>query len=42
MRFATPIQAIRVEEDLTQKVTKRYVFVARGSKLKFWKMKPIS
>lgn len=28
--LATPIQAIRVEEDLTQKVTKRYVFVARG------------
>ena len=28
--LATPIQAIRVEEDLTQKVTKRYVFVERG------------
>jgi HlyD family secretion protein len=28
--LATPIQAIRVEEDLTQKVTKRYVFVVRG------------
>jgi HlyD family secretion protein len=28
--LATPIQAIRVEEDLTQKITKRYVFVVRG------------
>ena len=28
--LATPIQAIRVEEDLTQKSTKRYVFVERG------------
>jgi HlyD family secretion protein len=28
--LATPIQAIRVEEDLTQKLTKRYVFVDRG------------
>jgi HlyD family secretion protein len=28
--LATPIQAIRVEEDLTQKVTKRYVFVEHG------------
>jgi HlyD family secretion protein len=28
--LATPIQAIRVEEDLTQKSTKRYIFVERG------------
>ena len=28
--LATPIQAIRVEEDLTQKTTKRYIFVERG------------
>jgi len=28
--LATPIQAIRVEEDLTQKSTKRYIFVERN------------
>lgn len=28
--LATPIQAIRVEEDLTQKSTKRYIFVERS------------
>jgi len=28
--LATPIQAIRVEEDLTQKSTKRYIFVEHG------------
>jgi HlyD family secretion protein len=28
--LATPIQAIRVEEDLTQKSTKRYIFVERA------------
>jgi HlyD family secretion protein len=28
--LATPIQAIRVEEDLTQKSTRRYIFIERG------------
>jgi HlyD family secretion protein len=28
--LATPIQAIRVEEDLTTKTSKRFVFVERG------------
>jgi HlyD family secretion protein len=32
--LATPIQAIRVEEDLTQKTTKRYVFVVRNGTAK--------
>jgi len=32
--LAAPIQAIRVEEDLTQKSTKRFVFVERGGTAK--------
>jgi HlyD family secretion protein len=30
--LAAPIQAIRVEEDLAQKITHRYVFVSRGAR----------